>query len=106
MRTTIETSGPLTRAGTLRRRVYNLAIPRDMARFVARERYAWPGAYPLVLVTDDGGVLCAPCVRGNFRQIVTTHARSGWMPAHVDIAECFDDNSCDHCGRALNPDGE
>lgn len=72
--------------------------PMGAARIVRRERYAWPGGYPLVLVLHDGEVLCPDCVADNFSAISSSHrtqARDGWQPAGLEIVEAPE---CDvHC---------
>lgn len=41
----------------------NINHPMGAARLVRRDRYAFPGGYPLVLITTDSGTLCPDCVR-------------------------------------------
>ena len=48
-------------------REYDLGNPLDVIRFVARERYAWPGGYMLSLVFPSGAVLCQDCLRKSYR---------------------------------------
>lgn len=54
----------------------NTKHPMGAARFVRRERYAWPGGYELALIMSDGALLCADCVRENFCNISATACRS------------------------------
>ena len=59
-------------------------------RTVARERYAWPGGYPLALLMDDGELICAKCTRGNYRLILTStrdNDRDGWTARGLLILE-------------------
>ena len=42
-----------------------------------RNKYAWPGGYPLYLLTADGCALCVECGRKEFKQIA--------YAAHHDI---------------------
>ncbi len=76
------------------------------AKIVARERFAWPGGYPLVLITSDGGCLCAACVRKEWRNIVQyalwEQPTSGWHPAGLQIEEDSEsEECCDHCGAII-----
>lgn len=41
----------------------------DQARNAARNKYAWPGGYPLAVVMADGECLCPDCTRKEWRQI-------------------------------------
>lgn len=84
--------------------------PMGSARIVRRERYAWPGGYPLALVTHDGGLLCPDCVASEFHQISEAHHRgdthSGWRPYRLTILDDPDPAEscdCDHCGRVIVP---
>jgi len=72
------------------------------AKTVARDVYAWPGGYPMYLVTSDSACLCPACVKSQWRSIVgaalSHDTCSGWHPGAADInwedAELY----CDHCG--------
>ena len=81
------------------------AKPMGAARIVRRERYAWPGGYPLVLVLTDGAVLCPTCVTAEWGSISwgTRHyLRNGWEAAGLDILEAPDaEVICDHCGTTI-----
>lgn len=79
--------------------------PMAAARYVRRDRYVWPGGYETVLLTSDGGVLCADCVADNFSQISRSHrndCRDGWKPAGFINTECLEETTiCDHCGKTI-----
>lgn len=67
-------------------------------------KYAWPGGYPLFLVMQDGGCLCATCVdeeRGRIHQAALEKRRDGWAPMGVDVN--WEDPSllCDHCSQRI-----
>lgn len=83
----------------------DMARPMAAARYVRRDRYAWPGAYALALITTDGGALCPDCVRDNFASVSWSHRNAcadGWQPAGMaSEAETDDATSCDHCGRVI-----
>ena len=75
------------------------------AKKVAREVYAWPGGYPLFVVTHDGAALCPACVKKEWRNIVSAaldDARSsGWLPAAHDINWEDGDLFCDNCSQRI-----
>lgn len=83
----------------------NRRHPMGAARIVRRERFAWPGGYPLVLVLTDGAVLCPDCVAGEWSNISRAHrtnARDGWQPAGYSIEEAPElDVHCDHCNKRI-----
>ena len=75
------------------------------AKTVAREVYAWPGGYPLFLVTSDGGCLCPACVKSQWRSIagaaLSHDINSGWHPEGHAINFEDPDLYCDHCGKQI-----
>jgi len=78
--------------------------PLQAAKHVARHKYAWPGGYPLFVITTDGGCLCPDCVKSNWREIVSatlSRHNSGWQAAAADIN--YEDPAlfCDHCGNRI-----
>lgn len=74
-------------------------------RRAIRARFAWPGGYALFGVCSDGGVLCAPCMAAEYRQIAYARRhdlRDGWKVEAVDCtANCDEPPMCDHCGEGL-----
>lgn len=82
--------------------------PMGAARYVRRERYAWPGGYPLALITTAGGLLCADCVTDNFSNIAWAHRNrcSGWRPAGMIAVEEPTTDTCDCCGAYIYRDDE
>jgi hypothetical protein len=72
----------------------------------ARDRFAWPGGYPLFIVMSDGGAVCPTCARENFTRIARSTrdaARDGWDAVGADINWEDSDLVCDHCGAAIQP---
>lgn len=74
------------------------------AKQVARDKYAWPGGYPLMLIMSDGECICPACVKSEWRNIARstiTRAHDGWT------ADCgainWEDDSllCAHCGERI-----
>jgi hypothetical protein len=83
--------------------------PMAAARVVRRDKYAWPGGYPLALLTTDGGTLCPACVAAEFPAVSWSHRHAvddGWRPAAVMVLEgsAVDYGGavyCDHCSAEL-----
>jgi hypothetical protein len=79
--------------------------PLQQAKMVARDKYAWPGGYPMFLVMADGGCLCPACVKAEWRQIVQytlwNQPESGWMVLGQEINWENPDLYCDHCGERI-----
>jgi hypothetical protein len=71
-----------------------------------RTRYAWPGGYEIFGLTDDGAVLCTPCMRTEWKQIAYARRhglRNGWHVVGIATTECAEESvTCDHCGKDLN----
>lgn len=66
----------------------------------ARDKYAWPGGYPLVVCLTDGDVLCCDCARDNFWRVARATRdgdRSGWAAAGVGIHWEGPPEVCGHC---------
>lgn len=81
------------------------AHPMGAARIVRRERYAWPGGYPLALLLADGELLCPDCVAAEWAQVSFAHRHhlsDGWRPAAyviLDDPEPEAPEICAHCGK-------
>ena len=78
------------------------------AKFVAREKYAWPGGYALALVMADGEMLCPGCIRTSWREIVQAHLWAdnrgdpAWTPIGVmHSGESDEELQCAHCSNAI-----
>lgn len=70
----------------------------------ARDRYAWPGGYPLVVVMSDGAVLCPNCARSEFRLIARAtrdNDCSGWAAIGAEVFWEGSDEFCAHCSAAI-----
>jgi hypothetical protein len=84
----------------IRSEIQRLRDAKDMAR----HPYAWPGGYPLVLVTADGGCLCYKCIKAEWRIICGEsfdNTSCGFRISGVDVN--WENNSlyCDHCGERI-----
>jgi hypothetical protein len=81
----------------------NQTIIRDI-KLAARNRYAWPGGYPLILVMTDGACLCTTCARTEFKLIARAtrdNDDSGWGCAGVEIYWEGPDMTCAHCNALI-----
>ena len=75
---------------------------RNKPQYIAREQYAWPGGYALIAITDDGGTLCASCVKSNYRQIRESFPGDGWHIVGIDHTGNIDEPCyCDHCNQSI-----
>ena len=64
--------------------------------------FAWPGAYELFGVTDDGGILCAKCVDAHEQLIDCATEGDGWFLAGIDHVGNTDSLTvCDHCNKVI-----
>ena len=53
-----------------------------------RNKYAWPGGYPLFIVMSDGEAMSIDAARGNWREICRStiaHSRDGWAVEGAEI---------------------
>ena len=71
---------------------------------LADERFAWPGGYAIFFVTDDGGVLCSPCVVDNWDDTIRdADTGDGWkIEASDHTGNCDDIPTCDHCYKLVD----
>lgn len=73
-------------------------------RKAIRDKYAWPGGYPMYCITSDGAALCMDCAKSEYRQIAYARhhkLNDGW---HVDAVDVnYEDASlyCDHCNERI-----
>jgi hypothetical protein len=97
-------------SGIWRTITYNLDTARDRARYIARERYAFPGGYELLAVTNDGALLCSQCVIDNFRLCLES-ARDyqndiyadGWRVDAIALSDELENfEQCSHCNKMID----
>lgn len=69
-----------------------------------RDKYAWPGGYPMFIVLSDGEALCMDCARKEYRRLAEAtkdNASDGWRAVAADInyedTECY----CCHCNNKI-----
>lgn len=72
-----------------------------LAQRLSRQRYAWPGGYPMYAVTDDGGCLCHQCCSDERLAIATTTGTDGWCVQSLAVNWEDPDLFCDHCGDRI-----
>lgn len=88
----------------------DINTPMGAARYVRRERYAFPGGYALALLTTDGGLLCPDCVASEFSQVSSSHRNrcdDGFRPAAVVCGEETDSEMrCNHCDKVMQEGAE
>ena len=78
--------------------------PIEQFKMFVRNKYAWPGGYPMIAVMRDGGVLCHACAKENAKLIIAAtrdRDRSGWEVAGVDVNWADAELRCDHCGDLI-----
>jgi len=87
-------------AGIWRTRKFDLDNPVDAVRYIARNPYAWPGGYDIILIMNDGGILCNDCVKNNYRDILFDTKNkwsTGWDAAGIDYE--LEESFCSHCEK-------
>jgi hypothetical protein len=66
--------------------------------------YAWPGGYPLFVISHDGSPLCFDCVRAEWHQVVwdyLNNVSTGWRCDAIDTNWEDPDLRCDNCGKRI-----
>ncbi len=85
-------------------KIYDLSNPLHMVRYVAREKFAWPGGYELFIITNDGGLLCSFCVKENYRNVLHSTKydfNDGWKAVFMGNDGELEDDYCSHCGKEM-----
>lgn len=73
-------------------------------RRAVREPFTSLGAYPIYVYTSDGEMLCAECVRENYRAISTAtrhRENDGWRVEGTDVYWEGPPEHCANCNKAL-----
>lgn len=80
-------------------------ISLDDVKRAIRDKYAWPGGYPLYLVMADGEVLSIDAARAEFRHIVRAHIDKCVDKQWVVVGVCINwENAhlyCSHTGERI-----
>lgn len=103
----IEPANPAKPGGIWREKKYNLTISKDIARWIAREKYMWPGGYALAAVMYDGELLCSRCCWTEYKQIAQSSGQkndSQWFVDDWTSTEYFESLGlyvCCHCGDTI-----
>lgn len=66
--------------------------------------FAWPGGYPMFMITSDGGALHYKCVRENLRSVldsIRSKINDGWKVEAVEINYENADLYCDQCSQRI-----
>lgn len=91
----------ITPCGIGRTIVYDMGTASDIARYIARNRYTFPGGYEQFAITDDGGTLCASCCQEEYMEIKESNPGHGWRVISVSVdygtGASDDYHTCDHC---------
>lgn len=69
-----------------------------------RNKYAWPGGYPLFLITSDSAALCVACGKKEWRRIaysIRNNLSDGWRVVAADVNWEDGDLYCEHCGKTI-----
>ena len=69
-----------------------------------RDKYAWPGVYPLYIVMADGEALCVECGKKEYRLLAEASRdkdSSGWRPKAPDINWEDPNLYCCHCNERI-----
>ena len=84
---------------------------RNMLADIIKNPYFWPGCYEKLLVTTDGGLLCAACCRKEARRIMSDIRdgyETGWIIDKVTYEatgpeDCPEEckTNCSHCGKEI-----
>lgn len=73
-------------------------------RQAVRQKFAWPGGYPLYLVMKDGESICMACARKEWKQIsFSTRAeyRNGWQAEAATVNWENSELCCAHCNGKI-----
>ncbi len=76
----------------------------DKIKQAIRDKYAWPGGYPLFLITSDGGALCMNCGKKEYKNIayaIRHDLSDGWNVIAFDINWEDLELTCDHCNTPI-----
>lgn len=76
----------------------------DLKATLRAGAYAWPGGYPMYLITSDGAALSFTAARDEFHQIawsIQHKVNDGWRVVGCDINYEDNDLFCDHTGEPI-----
>lgn len=76
----------------------------DAVKHAAKNKVAWPGCYPLVVIMSDGEVLCCDCARSEFARIgraTRDNSFCGWRADCVAIHWEGEPEICANCNAEI-----
>lgn len=76
----------------------------DLLATLRNGAYAWPGCYPMYLITDDSATIHFDCAVKNLRSIsdaIRNNRSDGWRVIACDINHEDNELYCDHCGKLI-----
>ncbi len=68
-----------------------------------RDRYVWPGGYPVYVVLTDGDMLCGDCAKENYYSIAWELIKDvdyGWKPIGTQVLY-YEGEQCGNCYKEL-----
>ena len=68
------------------------------------DKYAFPGGYPLFLITSDNACLCIDCGRfhkQDIRHSLDNNLDDGWNVVAADVNWEDQNQYCDHCHAVI-----
>ena len=77
--------------------------PIEQFKYFVRNKYAWPGWYPMYAVFRDGDTLCHKCAKEFAKLIIAAtrdHDGSSWEVVGVEV-NWENAQYCDHCGDLI-----
>lgn len=84
---------------------------REFREALANGRYAWPGRYPLFLVTLDGAAICFDCMAKERARFISQARAARWAPqrfhdggftpAGIETNWEKPELYCDHCSARI-----
>ena len=79
--------------------------PIEQFKIFVRNKYAWPGGYPMYAVMRDGGSLCHACASENAKLIISATRYPGsnkmWECVAVEVNWEDEDLHCDNCDKPI-----
>lgn len=99
---TVEDFNQMNPGKVWRKYCYDLDKGADIAKYIARYHYSWPGGYEMFAITDDGGTLCYCCCRTEFGLIARAIQGDGWNVVAFESTSNLDEpEMCSHCSKVI-----
>tara|TARA_Y100000031_G_scaffold153640_1_gene199374 strand:- start:306 stop:578 length:273 start_codon:yes stop_codon:yes gene_type:complete len=82
-----------------------ITTQRKLGEMLRYGRWAFPGGYEVFYVTDDGEVLCYPCVKKDIEAVldsVRNEINDGWRIVGFETTASIEENTnCVHCNYSI-----